>query len=83
MHPRHHDLPRDRIEVKFTRGVIDGSKDLFITPEGDGAILRAVWNVRLTGMMGMLGGMVAGHIKKGTKQALESIKQEVESRWTQ
>lgn len=75
--------PKDRIEAKFIRGVIDGSKDVFITPEGDGTLLRAVWNVRLTGMMGMFGGMVAGHIKKGTKQALESIKAEVESRRTQ
>ena len=75
--------PKDRIEARFIRGVIDGSKDVFITSDGDGTLLRAVWNVRLTGMMGMFGGMVSGHIKKGTKQALESIKAEVESRRTQ
>jgi len=36
------------------------------------------WDVKLSGMMGMFTGIVTKHIKSGTNQALESIKQEAE-----
>lgn len=70
--------PTDRIEARFIEGIIDGSKDIFVTPDGGGTLLRAVWDIRLTGMMSVFNGMIMGHVKKGTLQALESIKKEVE-----
>lgn len=71
--------PTDRIEARFIKGIIDGSKDIFVTPDGGGTLLRAVWDIRLTGMMSVFNGMIMGHIKKGTLQALESIKKEAEA----
>jgi len=41
-------------------------------------LLEAVWDVKLSGMMGMFTGMIKKHIKSGTVQALQSIKQEIE-----
>ncbi len=72
--------PKDRIEARFIKGVIDGSKDIFVTPDGDGTMLRAAWDIKLTGMMSVFNGMIMGHVKKGTIQALESIKKEAEGK---
>lgn len=68
----------DRIEARFVRGIINGTKDVVLSGEGDQTVLRAIWDVRLTGIMGVFGGVIRGHIKKGTVQALESIKAEAE-----
>ena len=46
----------------------------------DGACtLEAVWDIKLSGMMGMFTGMVKKHIQSGTEQALVEIKREVEN----
>lgn len=71
-------FPKEKIQVEFTKGVINGTKTLTLTPK-DGIIhIDAVWDMKLTGMMGMFTGMVKKHIQSGTEQALQSIKQEAE-----
>ena len=71
-------FPKEKIQVEFTKGVINGTKTLTLAPK-DGIIhLDAVWDMKLTGMMGMFTGMVKKHIQSGTEQALQSIKQEAE-----
>ena len=40
--------------------------------------LEAVWDIKLSGMMGMFTSMIKKHILTGTEQALQSIKQEAE-----
>ena len=71
-------FPKEKIQAEFTKGIINGTKTLILTPK-DGAIhLEAVWNMKLSGMMGMFTGMVKKHIQSGTEQALQSIKQEAE-----
>ena len=72
--------PKDRIEARFVKGIIDGRKDTFVTPDGGGTLLRVAWDIKLTGMMSVFNGMITGHIKKGTMQALESIKKEAEGK---
>jgi ribosome-associated toxin RatA of RatAB toxin-antitoxin module len=70
--------PKEKIQAEFTKGVINGTKTIILTPK-DGAIhLEAVWDMKLSGMMGMFTGMVKKHIQSGTEQALQSIKQEAE-----
>lgn len=70
--------PREKIHAEFTKGIINGTKTISLKPEGNSTHLEAVWNVKLSGMMGMFTGMVKKHIQNGTEQALQSIKQEAE-----
>ena len=74
LHPRH------TIEFEFTNGIIQGSKTVTVSGSGEGTALAATWDIRFGGMMGMFGGAITGHIRKGTQQALESIKRDAEER---
>ena len=71
-------LPKQKIEAKFTKGIIKGEKILNLKETEDGCSLEAVWKIKLSGMMGMFTGMITKHIQSGTEQALQAIKQEVE-----
>ena len=70
--------PKEKIEARFTKGIIDGEKIVSLVPKEDKTILSTYWDIRLTGMMGMFTGMIKKHIKSGTKQAMQSIKEEIE-----
>ena len=70
--------PKEKIEIKFTKGIIDGTKTIKLSSKDEKTVLRAIWNIKLTGLMGMFTGMIANHIKSGTEQALQNIKKEVE-----
>ncbi|MDH5463206.1 MAG: SRPBCC family protein [Nitrosopumilus sp.] len=70
--------PKERIIIKFTKGIINGEKTITIIPKGERTLLRTVWDVKLTGMMGMFTGAIKNHIKSGTEQAMHSIKEETE-----
>ncbi len=70
--------PKKRIETKFTKGIIGGQKIVTVIPNKEKTILRTIWNIKLTGMMGMFTGMIKNHIRSGTEQAMQSIKEEIE-----
>ena len=70
--------PKEKIEAKFTKGIIAGKKIISLIPKGEKTILRTVWDIKLTGMMGMFTGIIKKHIKSGTEQAMQSIKEEIE-----
>jgi hypothetical protein len=70
--------PKEKIEVVFTKGIIDGSKVITLTGKNEKTILSAKWDIKLTGMMGMFTGMIKKHIESGTIQALQKIKEEIE-----
>ena len=70
--------PMEKIEAKFTKGIIDGEKIITLTPKEDKTVLSTFWDIKLTGMMGMFTGMIKKHIKSGTEQAMQSIKEEIE-----
>ena len=70
--------PKEKIEAKFTKGIIDGKKIVSLIPKEEKTILRTDWDIKLTGMMGMFTGMIKKHIKSGTEQAMQSIKEEIE-----
>ena len=71
-------FPKQKIEAKFTKGIIKGEKIQNLKETEDGCSLEAVWKIKLSGMMGMFTGMITKHIQSGTEQALQAIKQEVE-----
>ncbi|MBM2852761.1 MAG: cyclase [Candidatus Nitrosotenuis sp.] len=70
--------PKEKIHAEFTEGILIGTKTLRLTPHGSNTRLDAIWDIKLSGMMGMFTGMIKKHVKSGTEQALESIKQEIE-----
>ncbi|MFQ5782018.1 MAG: type II toxin-antitoxin system RatA family toxin [Nitrosopumilus sp.] len=70
--------PKEKIKAKFIKGIIDGEKIISLTPKDDKTTLRTIWDIKLTGMMGMFTGMIKKHIKSGTEQAMQSIKEEIE-----
>jgi len=70
--------PKEKIHAEFTKGIINGTKTVSLQSQGNSTHLEAVWNIKLSGMMGMFTGMVKKHIQSGTEQALQSIKQEAE-----
>jgi len=70
--------PKEKIEVLFTEGIIHGTKTINLKPIEDKVLLEAVWDMKLSGMMGMFTGMIKKHVKSGTEQALQAIKEEAE-----
>ena len=70
--------PKEKIQAIFTKGVINGTKTIILTQKEGTTHLEAIWDMKLSGMMGMFTGMVKKHIQSGTEQALQSIKQEAE-----
>ena len=71
-------FPKEKIVAEFTKGIIDGSKTVSLREQNNHTIIETNWDIKLTGIMGMFTGMVKKHIKSGTEQALQSIKQEAE-----
>lgn len=71
--------PKQKIEAKFTKGIIDGVKTITLSSENSKTRLEVVWDIKLSGMMGVFTGMIKKHIKNGTEQALQNIKKEIES----
>jgi ribosome-associated toxin RatA of RatAB toxin-antitoxin module len=70
--------PKEKIEAVFTDGILKGTKTINLKQAENGVYLEAVWDIKLSGMMGMFTGMVKKHIKNGTEQAIQSIKEEAE-----
>ena len=70
--------PKEKIQIQFTKGVIEGTKTLTLAQAGNKTRLDAIWDMKLSGMMGMFTGMIKKHIQSGSEQALESIKQEAQ-----
>jgi len=70
--------PKEKIEAKFTKGILSGKKIISLIPKDEKTILCTVWDIKLTGVMAMFTGMIKKHIKSGTEQAMQSIKEEIE-----
>jgi len=71
--------PKEKIYAEFTKGIIKGSKTLTLKSKDDSSLLEANWDVKMSGLAGMFTGMIKKHIRSGTEQALESIKQKAEN----
>ncbi len=70
--------PKEKIEAIFTKGIIDGVKTIKLIPQDGKTTVETKWDIKLSGMMGMFTGMLKNHIKSGTEQALQNIKEELE-----
>ena len=73
-------VPKETIKAVFTKGVIVGEKTITLRDAVDDSCeLEAIWDVKLSGKMGLFTGIIKKHINSGTKQALQAIKEEVEN----
>ena len=72
-------FPKEKIEAEFTEGIIKGTKNIKLHPKDEGVNLEVIWDMKLSGMMGMFTGMIKKHVKNGTEQALQSIKNDAEA----
>ena len=70
--------PKEKIEITFTKGIIDGTKIITLTAKDEKTVLETKWDIKLTGMMGMFTGIIKKHIENGTVQALQKIKEHAE-----
>ena len=70
--------PKKEIKAKFTKGILEGTKIITLTPKNDKVIMETSWEIKLSGMMNMFTSMIKNHIKSGTEQAMKSIKKEIE-----
>ena len=70
--------PKKKIEAIFTKGIIDGVKTVELIPQDEKTTIETKWDIKLSGMMGMFTGMLKKHIRSGTEQALQNIKEEAE-----
>jgi carbon monoxide dehydrogenase subunit G len=71
-------IPNKEINAKFTKGILDGTKIITLTPKDNIVIVKTSWDIKLTGMMNMFTVIIKSHIKSGTEQAMASIKEEIE-----
>ena len=72
-------IPKNKIIAQFTEGIIKGSKTIELISDEPVVIMKTTWEIKMTGMMNMFTGMIKKHIRNGTEQAMQSIKQVVES----
>ena len=70
--------PKKEISAKFTKGILNGTKIITLTPNNEHIIMQTAWEIKLSGMMNMFTGVIKNHIKSGTEQAMQSIKREIE-----
>jgi carbon monoxide dehydrogenase subunit G len=70
--------PKEAIMAKFTKGILDGTKIITLIPKSNSVLVETSWDIKLSGMMNMFTGVIKNHIKSGTEQALNSIKEEIE-----
>ena len=71
--------PKEKIYAEFTDGILKCSKTLNLKSKENSLWLEVEWDIKMTGLAGMFTGMLKGHVKGGTEQALELIKLEAES----
>jgi carbon monoxide dehydrogenase subunit G len=71
--------PKKSVEIMITEGPIKGTKTVVLNPSDNHKTrIDVVWNIKLTGFLGMFTGMVKRHIAKGTDEALARIAKAVE-----
>jgi hypothetical protein len=63
----------------ITQGPIRGTKTVLLDPlDNHKTRIDVVWNVKLTGFLGLFTGVVKRHIAEGTEEALVRIAKAVE-----
>ena len=70
--------PEKSVEITITEGPMKGTKKVTLSPVGEMTRIDAIWDIKLSGFLGMFSGMVKKHIAEGTEDALDRIAKAVE-----
>jgi carbon monoxide dehydrogenase subunit G len=71
--------PKKSVEIMITQGPIRGTKLVLLNPlENHKTRVDVVWNIKLSGFLGLFTRMVKKHIAEGTDEALLRIAKAVE-----
>ena len=71
--------PKKSVEIMITQGPIRGTKTVLLDPlDNHKTRIDVIWNVKLTGFLGLFTGVVKRHIAEGTEEALVRIAKAVE-----
>ena len=71
--------PKKSVEIMITQGPIRGTKTVLLDPlDNHKTRIDVLWNVKLTGFLGLFTGVVKRHIAEGTEEALVRIAKAVE-----
>jgi ribosome-associated toxin RatA of RatAB toxin-antitoxin module len=71
--------PKKLVEIMITQGPIRGTKTVLLDPlDNHKTRIDVVWNIKLTGFLGLFTGVVKRHIAEGTDEALFRIAKAVE-----
>jgi ribosome-associated toxin RatA of RatAB toxin-antitoxin module len=70
--------PKKSVEIAITEGPLKGTKVITLSPSGNNTRIEVVWDIKLSGFLGMFTGMVKKHIAEGTEEALARIAKAVE-----
>ena len=73
-------VPEESIKITFTAGIILGTKTITVQKSEQMTVLGTVWDIQMTGVLGMFTGMLKKHIRGGTEQALCTIKNVAEGK---
>ena len=61
-------VPEESIKITFTAGIILGTKTITVQKSEQMTVLSTVWDIQMTGVLGMFTGMLKKHIRGGTEQ---------------
>jgi hypothetical protein len=71
--------PKKSVEIIITQGPIRGTKTVLLDPlDNHNTRIDIVWNLKLTGFLGLFASIVKRHIVEGTDEALLRIAKAVE-----
>ena len=66
--------PKKSVRINITDGPIRGTKTIIINPAGiNKTKVGVIWDIRLSGLMGMFTTIIKKHIRQGTEESLERI----------
>lgn len=73
-------FPKDGIHIRWTKGTINGTKDIMITPIGQQTLLHVEMNYKIRGIASLFSRKVSQDLLNEAELAMQLIKKEVEEK---
>jgi len=70
--------PNEQLHTEWTKGIIKGTKDIFLTSKNNTTYLEVILNYKFTGMAGLMAGKITKDIQNEAERAVEFIKTKAE-----